>query len=135
LSRWPSAKQAALGLGVADARWPIWVRGASLRLIAEVQILALIAQTGTSSPVQHGKQGDTIISVFDDPNGIARFLLHGLPADERQHVIDVIRRQEIVDLKRLRVQGGPVSPAEIVAVISLVDTVTVPPVSVTEAAA
>jgi hypothetical protein len=96
----------------------------------------LIAQTGTSSPVR--KQGDTIISVFDDPNGIARFLLNGLPADEQQHVIDVIRRQEIANLKRLRVQGRePVSPVDIVAVISLVDTVTVPPVSVlvTEAAA
>jgi hypothetical protein len=95
----------------------------------------LIAQTGTSSPVQHGKQGDTIMSVFDDPNGIARFLLNGLPEDERQHVIDVIRQQEIADLKRLRAQGRPVSPAEIVAVISLVDTVTVSPVPVTGAAA
>jgi hypothetical protein len=112
------------------------VRQNSLKLIAEVQNLALTPKPVTlQRPVQLMKQGATIISVFDDPNGIARFLLNGLPADERQHVINVIHRQEIADLKRLRAQGHPKQP-EAEVVITLPDTiVTVLPIPVTEAAA
>ena len=75
---------------------------------------------------QSGRQGGTIISVFAHPNGIARFFLDGLAADEQRHVIDVIRRQDLADLKRLQTQGRLVSSAEIVAEILLVDSVTAP---------
>ncbi len=47
------------------------------------------------------------INIFDDDRGIARFLLDGLPADERQHVIDIVSAQHRDDLRRLREQGLP----------------------------
>ncbi len=47
------------------------------------------------------------INIFADDRGIARFLLDGLPADERQHVIDVVSTQYRDDLRRLREQGLP----------------------------
>jgi hypothetical protein len=55
-----------------------------------------------------------------------------LPADEQQLVIDVIRRQDRADFKRLQAQGRLVSSAEIVAEILWVDD---SPVPVDEAAA
>jgi hypothetical protein len=55
-----------------------------------------------------------------------------LRANEQQQVIDVIRRLDRADLKRLQAQGRLVSSAEIVAEILLVDD---RPVPVDEAAA
>jgi hypothetical protein len=101
-------------------------------VIAEVQNFALnpnpaATRSGTS------RQGAPSMSVLDDPTGIARFLLNSLPADERQHVADVIHRQEREDLKRLRAQGHPASqPADLL--ITLLDTV-VTALSVAKAAA
>jgi hypothetical protein len=47
------------------------------------------------------------INIFADDRGIARFLLDALPADERQHVIDVVNAQRDEDLRRLRAQSLP----------------------------
>jgi hypothetical protein len=47
------------------------------------------------------------INIFADHRGLAKFLLDGLPADERQHVVDVMNAQQEEDLRRLRAQGLP----------------------------
>lgn len=47
------------------------------------------------------------INIFADDRGIARYLLDGLPADERQHVVDVVNAKQDEDLRRLRAQGLP----------------------------
>jgi hypothetical protein len=58
-----------------------------------------------------------------------------LPADERQHVIDVIHRQGRTDLQRLRAQGDHLPSAEADTIISLPDTINIPSLPATRPAA
>jgi hypothetical protein len=95
----------------------------------------LTAKPGWPTPGPAPQARGTIISVFDDPQGIARFLLNGLPVGERQHVIDVIHRHERRDLQRLQAQGDQLPATVVDAVISLPDTVKVPSLPATPAAA
>jgi hypothetical protein len=58
-------------------------------------------------PVSVGQARGKTINIFADDRGIARFLLDALPADERQHVVDVVTAHWDEELRHLRAQGLP----------------------------